>query len=71
MDLGRSKEAAAAYDAALGLNPADADAWCDAALAWRAQGQEARASKMLDHALRLDPSHGRATRLQSATTGTG
>ncbi|TLZ74060.1 MAG: tetratricopeptide repeat protein, partial [Methanobacteriota archaeon] len=71
LDLGRSKEAAAAYDAALGLNPSDADAWCDAALAWRAQGQEARASKMLDHALRLDPSNGRATRLQSDAAPTG
>src|SRR6266702_4536351 len=38
LDRGRSKEATAAYDAALGLNPSDADAWCDAALAWRAQG---------------------------------
>jgi len=65
LELGRPKEAIAAYDAALGLNPADADAWCDAAIAWRAQGQGVRASRMLDHALRLDPSHTRAIRLQS------
>jgi len=66
--LDRPRDALAAFDAALGLNPSDADAWCDAALAWRAQGQETRATKMLEQALRIDPSHGRATRLRSEST---
>jgi len=50
----RSKEAMSAFDAALGLNPTDPDIWCDAARAWRSLGQEDRARKMVDQALRLD-----------------
>ncbi|MGI0148154.1 MAG: tetratricopeptide repeat protein, partial [Thermoplasmata archaeon] len=63
--LQRSKEALAAFDAALGLNPTDAEAWLDAARAWKVLGQGTRARKMLDHALRLDPEHAEARRLRS------
>ena len=68
LDLRRPREAVAAFDAALGLNSVDADTWCDAALAWRALGQESRAQKMLDRALNLDPANGRAVRLRSEAT---
>src|SRR5205823_2428789 len=53
--VGRVKQAAAAFDAALGLNPTDPEAWRDAARAWKAMGQEARARKMDDQARSLDP----------------
>src|SRR3989440_477922 len=43
LDLGRPKEAVAAFDAAIGLHPTDAEAWVDAACAWQALGQEGRA----------------------------
>src|SRR5438445_3803319 len=66
--LDRPKEALAAFDAALGLNPTDPGAWCDAARAWRALGQEGRARKMLDQALRLDPGFPRALDLRSERT---
>src|SRR5207253_11127775 len=65
LDLGRPKEAVAAFDAALGLDPTDAEAWFDAARAWQALGQEGRARKLLDEALRLDPDHAQARRLRS------
>src|SRR5207249_7461263 len=52
--LNRPKEAVGAFDAAIGLNPTDPETWCDAARAWRALGQEARARKLVDQALRLD-----------------
>ncbi|HKW43383.1 MAG TPA: tetratricopeptide repeat protein, partial [Thermoplasmata archaeon] len=65
LSLGREKEALEAFDAALGLNPTDADTWCDAALAWRAEGQPSRAERMLDEALRLDPGHRRALHLRA------
>src|SRR5207302_5394435 len=70
LDLGRPKEAVAAFDAALGLHPTDAEAWFDAARAWQALGQKGRARKLLDEALRLDPDHAQAHRLRSegATT---
>jgi tetratricopeptide (TPR) repeat protein len=68
LDLGRPKEALAAFDAAIGLRPADPEAWVDAALAWGALGQPSRARKMLDEALRLDPDHVQARRLRSETT---
>jgi tetratricopeptide (TPR) repeat protein len=64
LDLGRSTEAVAAFDAALGLRPADPEAWLDAARAWQALGQEDRARKMIDEALRLDPHHAEARRLR-------
>src|SRR2546428_8354175 len=66
--LDRPKEALAAFDAALGLNPTDPGAWFDAARAWRALGQEGRARKMLDQALRLDPGFPRALDLRSERT---
>src|SRR5437867_472460 len=66
--LDRPKEALAAFDAALGLNPTDPEAWCDAARAWRALGQESRARKMLDQALRLDPGFPRALDLRAEPT---
>jgi tetratricopeptide (TPR) repeat protein len=65
LDLGRPKEAIAAFDAALGLHPKDAEAWYDAARACQAFGQEGRARKLLDEALRLDPDHVQARRLRS------
>jgi tetratricopeptide (TPR) repeat protein len=64
MDLGRPPEAVAAFDAALGLRPADPEAWLDAARAWRTLGQGDRARKMIDEALRLDPHHAEARRLR-------
>src|SRR2546428_740611 len=64
----RSKEAMSAFDAALGLNPTDPDTWCDAARALRSLGQEDRARKMVDQALRLDPTFSRALDLRSART---
>jgi tetratricopeptide (TPR) repeat protein len=64
MDLGRQTEAVAAFDAALGLRPADPEAWLDAARAWRTLGQADRARKMIDEALRLDPHHAEARRLR-------
>ena len=67
----RSKEAMAAFDAALGLNPTDPDIWCDAARAWRTLGQEDRARKMVDQALRLDPTFSRALDLRSASPASG
>src|SRR5256712_110857 len=67
----RSKEAMSAFDAALGLNPTDPDIWCDAARAWRSQGQEDRARKMVDQALRLDPTFSRALDLRSASPASG
>src|SRR5438094_419620 len=60
----RSKEAMSAFDAALGLNPTDPETWCDSARAWRALGQEARARKMVDQALRLDPTSSQALDLR-------
>src|SRR5207253_5342748 len=39
LDLGRPKEAIAAFDAALGLSPSDPEAWLDAARARQAPGQ--------------------------------
>jgi tetratricopeptide (TPR) repeat protein len=63
--LDRPQEAMSAFDAALGLNPADPEIWCDAARAWRAMGQEGRARKMVDQALRLDPTSPRALDLRS------
>src|SRR5256884_354425 len=65
LGLGRPKEAIAAFDAALGLHPTDPEAWFDAARAWQALGQEGRARKLLDEALRLDPDHVQARRLRS------
>jgi len=65
LDLGRSREAIATFDAALGLNPVDPEAWLDAARAWKALGQEARARKMVDQALRLDPEHAEARWLKA------
>ncbi|TMA02445.1 MAG: tetratricopeptide repeat protein, partial [Methanobacteriota archaeon] len=62
---GRPKEAVAAFDAAIGLNPTDPETWCDAARGWRALGQEARARKMVDEALRLDPTSSQALDLRS------
>src|SRR5207247_2078734 len=47
------------------LHSADAEAWFDAARAWQALGQEGRARKLLDEALRLDPDHAQARRLRS------
>src|SRR5438132_612249 len=67
----RSKEAMSAFDAALGLNPTDPDIWCDAARAWRSLGQEDRARKMVDQALRLDPTFPRALDLRSGRTASG
>ncbi len=67
----RSKEAMSAFDAALGLNPTDPDIWCDAARAWRSLGQEDRARKMVDQALRLDPTFSRALDLRSGRTASG
>ena len=64
LDLGRPAAAVPAFDAALGLRPADPDGWIDAARAWRALGQEDRARKMIDEALRLDPDHAEARRLR-------
>jgi len=63
--LNRPKEAVAAFDAAIGLNPTDPETWCDAARAWRALGQEARARKMVDQALRLDPTSSQALDMRS------
>src|SRR2546425_764281 len=63
--LNRPKEAVAAFDAAIGLNPTDSETWCDAARAWRALGQETRARKMVDQALRLDPTSSQALNLRS------
>src|SRR2546427_6439453 len=63
--LNRPKEAVAAFDAAIGLNPTDPETWCDAARAWRALGQDARARKMVDQALRLDPTSSQALDLRS------
>src|SRR5438445_4440992 len=63
--LNRPKEAVAAFDAAIGLNPTDPETWCDAARAWRALGQETRARKMVDQALRLDPTSSQALNLRS------
>src|SRR5256712_6548023 len=63
--LNRPKEAVAAFDAAIGLNPTDPETWCDAARAWRALGQDARARKMVDQALRLDPTSSQALNLRS------
>src|SRR5207249_1124668 len=68
LDLGRPKEAIAAFDAALGLRPSDSEAWLDAARAWQALGQTARARKMLDEAIRLDPQNVEAQRLRSEGT---
>src|SRR5881396_3759595 len=65
LDLGRPKEAIAAFDAALGLRPTDPEAWLDAARGWQALGQTARARKMLDEAIRLDPQNVEARRLRS------
>src|SRR5437870_2547513 len=45
LDLGRPKEAVAPFDAALGLDPTDAEAWFDAARAWQALGREVRARR--------------------------
>ena len=56
----------AAFDAALGLNPRDAALWCDAALAWQRSGQEAKALRLLDRALAIDPAFERALRLRDA-----
>src|SRR5213083_2591100 len=67
LDLGRPKDAIAAFDAALGLRPSDSEAWLDAARAWQALGQTARARKMLDEAIRLDPQNVEARRLRSET----
>src|SRR5205823_3375645 len=67
LDLGRPKEAIAAFDAALGLRPTDPEAWLDAARGWQALGQTARARKMLDEAIRLDPQNVEARRLRSET----
>src|SRR2546428_7817483 len=63
--LNRPKEAVAAFDAAIGLHPTDPETWCDAARAWRALGQEARARKMVDQALRLDPTSSQALDMRS------
>ncbi len=71
LDLGRPKEATAAFDAALGLNPRDAALWCDAAVAWRRAGQEAKARKMLDRALALDPTSEPALRLRDPSASRG
>src|SRR5437660_514438 len=68
LDLGRPKEAIAAFDAALGLRPSDSETWLDAARAWQALGQTARARKMLDEAIRLDPQNVEAQRLRSEGT---
>src|SRR2546429_640448 len=68
LDLGRPKQAIAAFDAALGLRPSDSEAWLDAARAWQALGQTARARKMLDEAIRLDPQNVEAQRLRSEGT---
>jgi tetratricopeptide (TPR) repeat protein len=64
---GRPKEAAACFDAALGVNPDDPEYWCDAAVAWRSCGQEAKARRLLDRALDLDPRLERALRLRDLT----
>jgi len=69
--LDRPKQAMVAFDAALGLNPADPDVWCDAARAWRSLGQESRARKMVDQALRLDPTSSRALVLRSEGAASG
>ena len=61
---GRAKEATAALDAALGLNPRDPEVWCDAAVAWRTCGREAKARRLLERALELDPHLDRARRLR-------
>src|SRR5881409_3678767 len=63
--LNRPKEAVRAFDAAIGLNPTDPETWCDSARAWRVLGQEARARKMVDQALRLDPTSSQALDLRS------
>src|SRR5438094_40751 len=65
LHLGRPTEAIAAFDAALGLRPTDPAAWLDAARGWQALGQTARARKMLDEAIRLDPQNVEARRLRS------
>src|SRR3989442_912368 len=62
---GRPKETVAAVYAAIGLNPTEPETWCDAARGWRALGQEARARKMVDEALRLDPTSSQALDLRS------
>ena len=64
LHAGRAKEAASAFDAALGLNPREPDYWCDAALAWSSCGQTARARSLLERALRLEPRFERALRLR-------
>jgi len=69
--LDRPKQAMVAFDAALGLNPADPDVWCDAARASRSLGQESRARKMVDQALRLDPTSSRALVLRSEGAASG
>src|SRR5947199_4375279 len=69
--LDRPKQAMVAFDAALGLNPADPDVWCDAARASRSLGQESRARKMVDQALRLEPTSSRALGLRSEGAASG
>jgi tetratricopeptide (TPR) repeat protein len=71
VELGRPTEAVAAFDAALGLRPADPEAWLDAARAWQALGQTDRARKMIDEALRLDPHHAEARRLRGEGAAPG
>jgi tetratricopeptide (TPR) repeat protein len=70
LELDRPKEALAAFDAALGLRPTDPEAWLDAARACQSLGQAARARKMLDEALRLDPEHTHARQLRSESAAT-
>ena len=65
LDAGRPKDALAALDAAIGVNPEEEEYWCDAAVAWRALGRETRAQRMLDGALRINPSSTRARALRA------
>ena len=67
LDLGRDREALAAFDAAIGLNPDDEEYWCDAAVACRRLGREAKAQRLLDGALRMNPTSERARKLRAET----